>query len=95
MRVTASRRDGGKPLRDAMKEAGYNRITLAARTKEVDADSIGVSQQLIAFVSTDKDWARETTSVRTAILIAAALGKREDELFVMPASFVSTVSTHS
>ena len=95
MRVTASRRDGGKPLRDAMKEAGYNRITLAARTKEVDADSIGVSQQLIAFVSTDKDWARETTSVRTAILIAAALGKPEGDLFVMPDSFVSTVSTHS
>ena len=95
MRVTASRRDGGKQLREAMKAAGHNRISLAARTKEVDTDGIGVTQQLIAFLSTDKDWGRETTSVRTAILIAAALGKPEGDLFVMPASFVSTVSTHS
>ena len=95
MRVTASRRDGGKPLREAMTAAGYNRITLSERTKVVDADGFGVSQQLIAFISTDREWGRESTSVRTAVLIAAALGKPEGELFVMPDSFVSTVSTHS
>ena len=95
MRVTASRLDSGQPLRDAMKAAGLNRVTLAERTKQIDADGLGVSQQLIAFVATDRKWGRETISVPSAVLIARALDKQESELFAMPASFVPTSSTYN
>jgi hypothetical protein len=95
LRVTASRLDGGKPLREAMKAQGYNRITLSARTQEVDELFVGVSQQLIAFLATDRKWGRDTCTVQTAVLIAKALGKREADLFDMPPSFTPTVSTHN
>jgi hypothetical protein len=97
VRVTASRLDGGQPLRDAMKDGGWNRITLAARTREqeIDPDERGVSQQLIAFLSTDREWARDTCHPHSAALIAKALGVREDKLFAMPVSAMPAVSTHS
>ncbi len=84
MRIVARRRNGGKPLRDAMTKGGYNRLTLAARTKEVDPCGRGVSHQLIYCLASDKDWARDTCKPDTARLIAKALGKPEDALFKMP-----------
>jgi hypothetical protein len=95
LRITASRLDDGKPLREAMKTGGWNRISLAARTKAMDPDGNGVSQQLIAFLSSDREWARDTTSVPSARLIAQALGVREDKLFAMPESVMPAISTHT
>lgn len=84
MRVTASRRDGGRQLREAMKEAGHNRLSLAARTKELDDAGHGVSQQLIAFLSTTRRWGRDSCSPRSAALIAMGLNIEPRDLFVMP-----------
>jgi hypothetical protein len=86
LRQVARRLRGGKPLREAMKAGGYNRLTLAARTREVDPDGNGVSHQLIYCVASDRDWARDTCSPASARLIAAALGKPEEALFKMPVS---------
>ena len=85
MRIVARRRNGGKPLRDAMAKGGYNRLTLAKRTVEVDPAGRGVSRQLIYCLASDKDWGRDTCKPDTARLIALALGKPEDTLFKMPA----------
>lgn len=84
MRTVARRLRGGKPLRDAMAKGGYNRLTLAARTKEVDPHGRGVSHQLIYCLASDKDWGRDTCKPDTARLIALALGKPEGVLFKMP-----------
>ena len=84
MRIVARRRNGGKPLRDAMVKGGYNRLTLAARTRELDPQGRGVSHQLIYCLASEKDWGRDTFKPDTARQIAAALGKPEDTLFKMP-----------
>jgi hypothetical protein len=95
VRAPASRLDGGQAIREAMKATGHNRLSLAARTKEVDEDGHGVSQQLIAFLSTDKPWGRNTTTARSATLIARGLGKPAGELFTMPESFMTNISTQN
>ena len=82
MRSTARRLDGGQPLRDAMKAAKLNYQGLANKTKRIVSDGgKGVSVQLIAFLATDKGYARETTTERTAELIEDALSVPRGSLF--------------
>jgi transcriptional regulator with XRE-family HTH domain len=50
-------------------------------TLEDVADRAGVSFQLIGFAATDKRWARESLSWRSAQLIEEALGVARGELF--------------
>jgi hypothetical protein len=94
LRATCRRRDAGQAIRDAMKAQKVSLPRLAELTKELDSDDQrGVSFQLIGFLVATGRSARETTSPRTAALIARALECREDALFdhgPMPAPCVST-----
>jgi hypothetical protein len=67
------RRDSGYPLALALARQGLSLPKLAAKTKEVDPDGRGVSFQIIGQLVTQGRSARETTTRRTAELVAAAL----------------------
>lgn len=82
MRVTYRRLDHGEPIRQAMARGGWRLQSLAAHTQEIDPEGRGVCFQLVAFLATGRDWARETCSPRSAQLLAKALGVPEDELFI-------------
>jgi ribosomal protein L11 len=79
--TTARRIDGGQPLRDAMSDTGTSLKGLMRKTKAADAEGAGVSWQLLAFLATEKSYARETTTVRTAELIEDALSVPRGSLF--------------
>lgn len=82
--VMARRRDGGQPLREAMKTARLTYHRLAAETRRVAAEQdkgSGISMQMIAFLATAASYARETTSARSAELIEDALGVKRSTLF--------------
>jgi hypothetical protein len=64
-----------------MTRAGVGYQGLANWTQRVDEDGKGVSVQLIAFLATEKDYARETTRERTADLIEDALSVPRGLLF--------------
>lgn len=84
MRTTAQRKQGGEPLRAALREQGIGLQELARRTKLADPDSKGVSYQLLGFLTQDRAasrHARDTCSVPTAMLIEDALGKPRGSLF--------------
>lgn len=66
--------DNGYPLALAMARQGLTIKDLAARTAEVDPDKRGVSYQLVGRLVTRKRSGRDTTTRRSAELIAAALG---------------------
>jgi hypothetical protein len=64
-----------------MEEMNLTLVALAERTRMVDPDGRGVSFQLISFLSTTRESARQTTSPKSAGLIARALECAEDRLF--------------
>ncbi|MFE5258285.1 hypothetical protein [Streptomyces coelicoflavus] len=86
------RLDKGAPLRAAMKAAGLDIPSLAAKTKDVDPAREGLSRSLVGFIAGGGKTAREECSDRAAELIAAALGKEVDDLFLTPV-FTLTEST--
>ncbi|MFD3520492.1 XRE family transcriptional regulator [Streptomyces sp. NPDC058653] len=75
------RRNGGQPIRDAIRRAGLSIPRLAARTKEIDPDGRGLSQALIGFYASDGASGRESASTRTTELMAAGLDSPIEELF--------------
>ncbi|MEU3096591.1 hypothetical protein ABZ690_17785 [Streptomyces sp. NPDC006967] len=79
------RRDKGAPLRAAMKAAGLDIPSLAAKTKDVDPAGEGLSRSLVGFIVGKGKTAREDCSDRAAELIAKALDKEVDDLFDAPA----------
>jgi hypothetical protein len=83
MRMTARKRDGGAPLRQAMKDAGMGLQALADRTRAVDPDGKGVSYQLLGFLTQDPPGrhGRDTCWPASADLIETALGARPGSLF--------------
>ncbi|MGI3199617.1 hypothetical protein ACRJ4W_15300 [Streptomyces sp. GLT-R25] len=78
------RLDKGAPLRAAMKAAGLDIPSLAAKTKDVDPKGEGLSRSLVGFIAGAGKTAREECSDRAAELIAAALDKGVDDLFLTP-----------
>ncbi|MBQ1096290.1 hypothetical protein KBY55_09355 [Streptomyces sp. b94] len=86
------RLDKGAPLRAAMKAAGLDIPSLAAKTKDVDPTGEGLSRSLVGFIAGGGKTAREECSDRAAELIAAALNKEVDALFLTPV-FTLTEST--
>ncbi len=69
---------------------------LADRTKELDPAGRGVSFQLIGFlVKEGGKSTRETTSARSAALIAMALDCQEDVLFTRGSSLIPECSTQN
>ncbi|MEY9876570.1 hypothetical protein ABH931_006080 [Streptacidiphilus sp. MAP12-33] len=80
------RRDGGKPLRSAMAEAGLSIPALARATVGIDPDGRGISQASVGqMVSTGKS-GREHFSERAAQLAAEALGRPVAEFFTAEGS---------
>ncbi|MEU0332173.1 hypothetical protein [Streptomyces sp. NPDC006193] len=75
------RLDKGAPLRAAMKAAGLDIGRLAAKTKEVDPEGVGLSRAMVGFIVGTGRTAREECSDHAAGLVAAALGKEVDDLF--------------
>lgn len=75
------RLNDGLPIALAMARQGLSIPKLAARTVEVDPDGKGISYQLIGRLVTQGASARQTTSRRSAELIAAALSTPLSKLF--------------
>jgi hypothetical protein len=62
-----------------MDAAGLTLQQVAARTRADGAS--GLSFQLVAFLASDRDWARETTSPASGALIEDALSVPRGSLF--------------
>lgn len=77
--AVARRLDGGQRLREAIDASGLTLQAVAARTR-ADGGK-GLSFQLVAFLASDRDWARETTSHRSGELIEDALSVPRGSLF--------------
>ena len=75
------RLDKGAPLRAAMKAAGLDIPSLAAKTREIDLDGRGISRSLIGFIVGGGATAREECSDRAARLISTALDREVIDLF--------------
>lgn len=78
-RLVARRLDGGQRLREALDVSGLTLQGLAARTRA--GGGKGLSFQLIAFLASDRDWARETTSPESGALIEDTLSVPRGSLF--------------
>ncbi|NEC72938.1 hypothetical protein [Streptomyces rochei] len=78
------RLDKGAPLRAAMKAAGLDIPRLAAKTKDVDPEGEGLSRSLVGFIAGQGKTAREECSDRAAELIALALNREVEDLFLTP-----------
>lgn len=85
------RRDSGRPIRAAMREAGLSGPELAERTRRIDPTGRGVSPAAIGFITGTGRSARERCRLRTGWLIADGLDKSLQQLFCMPSSSTSTV----
>jgi predicted DNA-binding transcriptional regulator AlpA len=86
------RLDHGAPIREAMKRAGLDIPTLAAKTKEFDPTGTGLSKSLVGFIAGRGRTAREECSDRAAQVIAATLGQEVGQLFEV-VTFMVTEST--
>jgi hypothetical protein len=85
--------DSGGPIRAAMRECGSTLPDLSKRTRELDPHGQGISVALAGFAVCTGGSARETISVRAGDLIAAALGRQPDELFVAETQVMRQVPT--
>lgn len=85
------RKGKGKPLRDAMARQGVTQAELADRTREVDARGQGVSVATVIKVTGRGKTAAEKCRLRTAWLIATALGDPLQRHFDMPSVSTDTV----
>lgn len=82
--------DAGRPIRDAMQAASLTIPDLAEATKAIDPDGRGLSPAVIGFLVSEGRSARERCRLRTAWLLASALGKPVQSLFSMFAASTST-----
>lgn len=85
------RKGEGAPLRDAMKRHGVTQAQLAARTRAVDVRGQGVSIATVIKVTGSGRTAADRCRLRTAWLIATALGEPLQEHFDMPSVSTDTV----
>lgn len=85
------RKGKGKPLRDAMERSGLSQAKLADRTREVDASGRGVSLGTVIKVTGKGKTSAETCRLRTAWLVATALGEPLQDCFDMPSVSTDTV----
>lgn len=85
------RKGAGKPLRDAMQRSGLTQVELAAKTKAVDESGRGVSLGTVIKVTGRGRFSADRCRLRTAQLIAAALGEPVEQHFDMPSVSTDTV----
>jgi hypothetical protein len=85
------RKADGKPLRDAMKRTGLTQAELAAKTKAVDIRGEGISLATVIKVTGRGKFAADRCRLRTAWLVATALGEPLQRHFDMPSVSTDTV----
>lgn len=85
------RKADGEPLRDAMKRTGLTQAELAAKTKAVDIRGEGVSLATVSKVTGRGKFAADRCRLRTAWLVATALGEPLQRHFDMPSVSTDTV----
>lgn len=85
------RKGAGQPLRAAMKRLGLTQAELAARTRAVDSSGRGVSLGTVIKVTGQGKSATNSCRLRTAWLVATALGDPLQEHFDMPTVSTDTV----
>ncbi|MBZ3909386.1 hypothetical protein [Streptomyces acidiscabies] len=85
------RKGEGQPLRTAMERAGLSGPKLAAETRRVDPEGRGISAAAVGRVAGRGKTARNECRLRTAWLIADALGQPLQDLFRMPSPSTPTV----
>lgn len=87
------RKGEGQPLRDAMTAAGLSGPKLAAATKVVDPEGKGISPAAVGQITGRGKTANGRCRLRSAWLIADALGSPLQHLFslAMPTDSTSTV----
>ncbi|MCT9092936.1 helix-turn-helix transcriptional regulator [Streptomyces sp. ASQP_92] len=79
------RLDNGQPIRTAMHEAGLSIERLAEKTRQVDPAGYGISHSAIGHMVATGPSGRERFEDRSCDLVARALGRSVEELFVAPA----------
>jgi hypothetical protein len=89
------RRDSGRYLKEAMREAGLSIPAMAARTKRIDPEGRGLSQALIGFCVATGSSAREEFSDRAAQLMADAVGKPLGDLFADDSTTANAPPSHA
>lgn len=89
--IRLRRKDGGQPLRDAMRDAGLSGPALADATRRIDASGRGISPATVGKLAGQGGSAADACRLRTAWLIAEALDKPMHRLFSMPAVSTDTV----
>lgn len=87
------RRSDGQPIRDAMRAGGWSIPKLAEATRKVDPLGLGVSRSTVGVLVAGGSSGRERCRLRTAWLIADALGAPLQALFDMPGASTSTGET--
>ncbi|MFF3730444.1 XRE family transcriptional regulator [Streptomyces sp. NPDC002476] len=85
------RKGEGKSLREAMKRKGLSAEQLAAATKAVDVTGRGVSAATVWKVTGSGSTAAAGCRLRTAWLMATAMGEPLQEHFDMPTVSTDTV----
>lgn len=75
------RSDNGRPIRDAMNEAGLSIERLAEETKKADPAGYGIKPATIGHMVSTGTSGRERFEDRSCDLVARALGKPVAELF--------------
>jgi hypothetical protein len=78
------RKGDGQPIREAMQRAGLSGPALAAATKLRDGTGKGISPATVGRLSGTGKTGRATARLRTAWLMATALGVPLQELFHLP-----------
>lgn len=90
-----NRKGEGKPLRDAMEQAGLTIEALAQATKDVDPTGKGISSATVGRLTSRGKSARNRCELATAWFVAEALHRRTNaplqDLFAMPSDSTSTV----
>lgn len=85
------RKGEGQPLRDAMRRVGLTQAQLAAKTRAVDVQGKGVSAHTVSNVTGTGKTATESCRLRTAWLVATALGEPLQDHFSLPGDHTHTV----
>lgn len=75
------RLDGGRPIRQAMTDAGLSIEKLAQRTREVDPAGYGIRPATIGHMVSQGSSGRESFTQRSCDLVAHALGVPVERLF--------------
>lgn len=84
------RKDGGQPIRDAMKARNLSGPAVSARTKVADPTGRGISPAGVAKLASRGGVATERPRLRTCWLLALGLDEPLQALFDMPGVSTST-----